>query len=484
MNYKSQLGYILDLIEITGKDLASAINVDRTLVSKWKNNARPIKPNNNHFGNLIEAIIFFNNRRKDSILERFFGRIYPNEDKNEPEYLEVCLTLWLDGKDLGNFDNLNDWRVSKSALYATHVEVYQGNPGKRNAILDFFDYALTLPPGQEIFISDLDNQAWLYEDQHFSQMYHKRFMELIHCGHNITIVHALETFDTHPKHINFERFKMYYTGHVTSYYSTRRERRSSESSLYIIHRHMSLSSHCPDGPSENRHTMIQKDPFSVQHNVRIFVKRMKQAEQMISTFSSQGGKLKGFLQDFYKQLKPTDIFYSAPQIPLALYPESLLQEILNEHNISQELIENVEKNRLQQIKQLHRFVDTHTVEVLISQRILEEDLSLSRIKLHELSSLCKQDIYLSNATFRNSLQLITQSMQAAVNLSVMNFEDTHILDEVTLWLFEDQMMYSKAVEKGLHYVVSHAPVVLENISNYLKQLLMEHEENNKLIDYI
>ena len=160
MNYKSQFGYIIDLLEISGKELASTINVDRTLVSKWKNNARPLKVNNPHFNNITNALISFNDKRNDAILERFFREVYPNTDRNEPDYLSTCLTTWLIGKDLGYFNSFNDWRRAKSSLYTTTIDIYKGNQGKRDAAIEFFNYALELPSGQEIFISDTEKMDW------------------------------------------------------------------------------------------------------------------------------------------------------------------------------------------------------------------------------------------------------------------------------------------------------------------------------------
>lgn len=39
---KSRLGLLMDALNISGKDLAIALHIDDSLVSKWKNNHRPL----------------------------------------------------------------------------------------------------------------------------------------------------------------------------------------------------------------------------------------------------------------------------------------------------------------------------------------------------------------------------------------------------------------------------------------------------------
>lgn len=139
MNYKSQFGYLLNLLEITGVSFAKKMKIDRSLISKWKNNTRPLNPKSIHFNTVIETLIFFNHHRKDTLLERFFRDVYPEIDRNEPDYLTTCLKTWLQGIDLGQFHHAHIWQRSATALYTTNVEIFQGNLGKRHALIGFLN---------------------------------------------------------------------------------------------------------------------------------------------------------------------------------------------------------------------------------------------------------------------------------------------------------------------------------------------------------
>lgn len=40
----TNLSFLMTELDISGVEIAKALNIDPTLVSKWKNNTRPLKP--------------------------------------------------------------------------------------------------------------------------------------------------------------------------------------------------------------------------------------------------------------------------------------------------------------------------------------------------------------------------------------------------------------------------------------------------------
>lgn len=108
----SPLKYIMDLLKISGKELADYIFVDRTLVSKWKNNSRTFSPSVSHFNNVVKYLLLVNKEQKANTLERFFERIYPYEEKMNCDWLSSCLRTWL----LENKKFFKVWQKKMGAL--------------------------------------------------------------------------------------------------------------------------------------------------------------------------------------------------------------------------------------------------------------------------------------------------------------------------------------------------------------------------------
>ncbi len=484
MSYKSQFGYIMDLLEITGKEVSKGISVDRTLVSKWKNNARPLKQKNPHFSNVVKVLIEYNTERKDAILERFFREVYPNIDRNEPDYLFTCLNVWLQGNDLGYFHSFNDWRKSKDALYTTNIEVFQGNEGKRNAILEFFDYALQLPVGQEIFISDLEQSTWLTEQPGFHNIYHNKIDELAKYGHNITILYNPQVNTTSFDQFDYFRLAKYFTGNVTAYNSS--DRRGSGPSLYIIHRHMVMLSMAGD-TQDNRYITLYRDPFSIKQMVRLFVKRLERSTQMISTYSSHGTSLKGFTENLLSAIKDgNSSYFLSPLPPFSTIPEVLLQEILSSHEMTdQQMFELMQIHKVNKNLFFNNTTKTQLNEV-ISKEKLEAALSQEKTRLDDISSIIKKDVYITREQVIQHLTALSDLAEHYENfdITVASYKEIPLLSQSMLWVVKDQMLYSYPLNGDNYFIISDAKFIMNIAIDFIQDILMSNEEAKPLNHYL
>lgn len=483
MSHKSQFGYLMDLLEITGKEMSIKTSVDRTLISKWKNNARQIKVNSKHFHQLIEAFIAFNKTRTDKVLERFFREIYPSIDRNEPDYLKTCLETWLIGQDLGYFHSFSDWRKSQNALYTTNIEVFKGNQGKRDAIMEFFRTAADMPPGQEIFISDNELVDWLIEDDLFNADYHQKLHNLAVYGHNITIIFNGKSAEHMLDNFQYFRLSKYFTGNVTAYQASR----DMGPSLYIIHKHMLLLSMSADMDSDNRYISIYRDPFSIQQMVQMFMLRLQRASQMISTYSSHGTSLKGFTENLLTAIQGRDnSYFISPLPPFSTMPENILKEILESHDMT-----DVQTYELMQIHKVNKTMffsnlEKSCLDEIISKNRLEEALSEDKIRLDDISAIIRKDVYITRDQLIAHLRALSDltSQYQDFNITVATFDEIPLLESCMLWLIEDQMLYSYPLTGETHFVISDTKFILSKVTHLIQDLLMEHEESKSLDMYI
>ena len=485
MNYKSQFGYIIDLLEISGKELASTINVDRTLVSKWKNNARPLKVNNPHFNNILEALISFNHKRNDAIFERFFREVYPNIDRNEPDYLSTCLTTWLIGKDLGYFNSFNDWRRAKSSLYTTTIDIYKGNQGKRDAAIEFFNYALELPSGQEIFISDTEKMDWLTEDMEFYALYHIKLNELAQKGHNIIIIYNLTYGEKRVGAFDYFGLSKYFTGKVTAY--GLEQFTAPIPSLYIIHRHMLLMSFDNEIKNDDLYIAVYRDPFSIEQMVKEFSQRLNQSKKLISTYSSHGTSLKGFTETLMSAIQERSTsYFLSPLPPFSTMPDALLQDILHNNNLSdQQMYELMQIHKVNK-KMFFKNGNQSLLEEIISQEHLERALTSDLIRLDDVSSITNKDIYITREQLIEHLKYLDSLITTHdyFNISVASFHDLPILTDSMMWIIEEQMIYSYPLCGETNFIISDSEFILEKAVDHIKNLLMLNEEAKTLHQYL
>ncbi len=53
----SNLGFLMEYLNVTGKDIAAFLDIDKSLVSKWKNNQRPLTLHTSHLDNLVNFFL-------------------------------------------------------------------------------------------------------------------------------------------------------------------------------------------------------------------------------------------------------------------------------------------------------------------------------------------------------------------------------------------------------------------------------------------
>lgn len=484
MNYKSQFGYILDLLEISGKELAHVINVDRTLVSKWKNNARPLKDKSPHFNRVSTALIAFNNKRGDAVLERFFREVYPKLDRNEPDYMYTCLNIWLVGKDLGYFSSFNDWRRAKTSLYSTNVDIYKGNQGKRDAVIEFLNYALELPQGQEIYISDTDAFEWITEDMVYYQLYHSKLNELALKGHNIMIIYDPKYDAKSVSSFDFFRLSKYFTGKVTAFALDKTFVQGP--SLYIIHRQMSVM--CIDNhQNKDKYIAVYRDPFSIEQAVKDFTFRLSQSKKLIATYSSRGTCLKGFTESLMSAIQDKDTsYFVSPLPPFSTMPEVLFKNVLENNDLTTQQV--YELMQIHKINKKLFFKENRggLLEEILSQSHLSKALKQKKIKLEDMSSIVGKDIYIDNKQFLEHLNYLNDLNTHCddFNVTVVLFDNLPILSTSMIWLIEDQMIYSYPISKTTNFIISDSPFVISKALDYIRNLLMLNEESKPLVDYI
>ena len=85
----NKFSYLLNLLKISPSQMAEYLNVDRTLVSKWKNGTRTISINSDYFDKALEFLILKNETLNAKLLENLLSSIYPdlNNEVNHNIYL-------------------------------------------------------------------------------------------------------------------------------------------------------------------------------------------------------------------------------------------------------------------------------------------------------------------------------------------------------------------------------------------------------------
>ncbi|WP_455717116.1 hypothetical protein, partial [Anaerosporobacter sp.] len=140
-------GFLIDCLQIRAQELANYINVDKSLISKWKCGVRKIDTNSNYFNKIIDYLIIKNSESATKVLENLFDF---DEDVSNDILQERLKRFIVNNESPNNYNNY----IDHSHSYIASVPIYNGSKAKRIAILKMLDLALMEPAGRLIFVYD------------------------------------------------------------------------------------------------------------------------------------------------------------------------------------------------------------------------------------------------------------------------------------------------------------------------------------------
>ena len=101
--------------------------VDRSLVSKWKNGSRKIDTNAAYFDNAIDFLIERNKELEIEFLEKLFSSIYhiPNNSLGNTSSLITSIKKFI-FDDINNYQQIIDNFINNGSIYS--ADVYKRQP--------------------------------------------------------------------------------------------------------------------------------------------------------------------------------------------------------------------------------------------------------------------------------------------------------------------------------------------------------------------
>jgi len=127
----SRLAYLMNALNILGGDLANELHVDYSLVSKWKNNKRPLTNRSSYLKKIADYILSIDSAAKKEFIIHLLKEYDPNLNIASPKdiHSSLCRFLSESSQPIQSYNKLI-YGDNKNT-YQTGFKVYTGNEGKR-----------------------------------------------------------------------------------------------------------------------------------------------------------------------------------------------------------------------------------------------------------------------------------------------------------------------------------------------------------------
>ncbi len=467
MEYPSALSFLMEELNITVKELSSALNVDYSLVSKWKRNTRPLTSKNIHLKNLAKFFMDIENKIDEEKLERLLKIYNPQIDLDSSQDIEHNLCLWFTGSfsPLLQEDKLNKIKGKASrGEYDSEFSVFRGNTGRREAVLQFMDYIIGLEEKQKLLLFSQEELSWMLEDQEFLKTWQAKLFEILQKGHIIKIIHCIDRDSRSLAKIILEWLPLYFAGGLQSWYYPKYCDALFKNTFFVLENHLAIHGLQGDG-RDNRYTAVYYDKQTTSQFTWMFNNLLKECNTLVQTFPFVNK------ESITETFKGTELLNHMSIMvsnypPISFLSESTFESVLDENKLSPEKREKC----LNYYNSLKKIVNPRKEKAnhfhIYSKRAIELILTKENFEYLDLSAIAEKKIKIKSNIFRKHLTNLLSVLQTSKNFEVALIPGD--IFKINLFVREDDYVFAWEGENAKKIVMANEPTV---VATFLYQYL-------------
>jgi hypothetical protein len=261
----TNLAILMRYLHISSTELADGIHVHPSLISRWRSGGRRLKATSDHFDRLVDYIIARDALTGYKNIEVFLSQFEPDGK--------------IDSAD-GAKGRLKNYLALQSSTQRKHpgavmpmpesdaFMIYQGGREKRDALLSFFDLALTIPSGANIYIMISHDADYYLNDTSYYKKWSDKLQQLTEYGHALCFIYSY----TYTRLINNIKnfFWLYAHENITGYTNPDFNRTSHTGNLLIIEGRFAMTDFITDPEQRNLPMFSFTNPLVVGQLERLF----------------------------------------------------------------------------------------------------------------------------------------------------------------------------------------------------------------------
>ncbi|NMB11315.1 MAG: hypothetical protein GX977_03415 [Firmicutes bacterium] len=458
--YNSRLDFLMDKLGITGRELATAIHVDPSLVSKWRNSHRLLSKRSIHLPKMAEYFAAYDSSPSlREILEAHGSEV--NWDNREE--LLGLLCRWL--------TNPSPLPVSPLGALASHSHysqdasytVYMGNDGRREAVLQFLDHILTLPQGQQLYLMSQEDLAWLTEDKDFLTLWQAKLAQVLQNRHKIRIIHWVDRSVDSLNSIIGYWLPLHLTGGIESWFFPKYSDSPFQATFFILENDLAITGMSSPNLKDRRYTAMFRDPITIKQCQWVFSTYLSDCYPLIEVCPKR--EMQRILEKTTGPIHTGETAYLIWEPPLfATMSQGLLASILTRNNLDGYLVQECQGYHQQVASTKYSGIS----RLLYSIDGLKQALQGAQFLCEELTTITGHPIQVTKEDLIRYIHELVESLRANKGLEVAFFSAPERAP-VNLLLRDPDMVM--AWSRGLPYAAAVSePTVVKAFVRYYDEL--------------
>ncbi|MDD3196839.1 MAG: hypothetical protein PHI69_01065 [Eubacteriales bacterium] len=365
MYFDHKLSGLMKLFKISNSKLARGINVDASLVSRWKSGERTMSVNSPHVPAIASFFLslstyhyqkeyldfILKSQLSPDLLQDEGRRIHaladwlisdepmslsPAMEKSQsPAYTQNMIANIAGLMDTDNLPKLDSQTASISRLSSepgeeSVYEKFNGITGRRQAVLNFLIEIVQSDKKQELLLHSEDDMTWLTGDRQFTLIWASLLKQIIESGHSITIIHVVNRQREEIMNALTYWMPLHLAGKIKSYYYPRYADSDIKRTLFISRgRSAVVAFNLID--SNDQPTFIYRDQETVAMYESLYEAHLKNCQPLFSVFGKHN-EIQLLETGLELRRKSGTVFNIRSQLNSLLLPGSLLQDVSDRGN--------------------------------------------------------------------------------------------------------------------------------------------------------
>lgn len=296
MQFYEKLLFIMNLTQTQNKELAQAIQVDPSIISRLRNGKRGV-PRNPEL--LRSMALYFSERCNTEYQRRALAetagvkRIITAKRSQLSDFLFHWFSGNADGVErfMRTFESLKiEEAASNVSSYSPPISskgnfIYYGNEGKRAAVRALYQQLQTRQEPCTICILADETDDWLMEDYDFTASMQAGLLGCLQRGFEIChIIPSIYTGDQILESLS-RWMPLYITGKVHAYFYPHIRDRLHRHTILLLPGQIALASHSMSGQTSSYASMLTTDPRLLQAIEAEFQDYLSMCRPMLNTYS-------------------------------------------------------------------------------------------------------------------------------------------------------------------------------------------------------
>ena len=242
--FSEKLNYLMMITSTTNTELADALIVDQSVISRFKLGKREPAKDSNYFINI--ARFFSHKIIKLNIQYKLSSFMNTSDEKT----LTHSIYEWLKNNENHNNNNM----FFDSAYNTTY---YYGNKGKQEAVILFLEN-LENKIDETLYLYSDENLNWML-DKTFSEKWSRLLTSVLKNGNKIKRIHYLSRDYSELVNAVFKWLPLYLTGNIEPYYIPKLRDSINRRTIFVSN-NQAITSNSIENKTDNMLNLYTKEP--------------------------------------------------------------------------------------------------------------------------------------------------------------------------------------------------------------------------------